>query len=168
MEIPTSHLTTFLTSHQKDFFLCKKRKNIKSLEDYYFIKGVLLASGTDTLTKVLLEDQEKICYQQKFRNIVVVLLLVILMKAAMLASIFASRHSHSINHTETGSARKYHRLFDFAITAIPSPMSSSSTAVVALFPTMPFIRRGEYRPKLTSLWGIGLQSHMHSKRSIKE
>jgi len=155
-----------------DFFRCKKRNRLKTLDEYYFIKGASSESGTATLTKIFLEDREKESDRRKARTIMAFLLLIVLMEAAVLLNIFTARRSNEKYSAKIDDAPEYQRLFDFTIKSFPTSVFSSRNnfatfmtdkdmhvvdSATKLSMALPYIRGHGYRPRHNLLWGIRLQ-----------
>jgi len=165
----SSHFPNF---PHEDFFRCKKRNRLKTLDEYYFIKGASSESGTATLTKIFLEDREKESDRRKARTIMAFLLLIVLMEAAVLLNIFTARRSNEKYSAKIDDAPEYQRLFDFTIKSFPTSVFSSRNnfatfmtdkdmhvvdSATKLSMALPYIRGHGYRPRHNLLWGIRLQ-----------
>lgn len=159
----------FSSPYMKDFFRCKKRNRLKTLDEYYFIKGASIESAHSkhgTLTRIFLEDREKEGYRREARKIVIVLLLVVLAEAAVLLNFFNNTSYTRTSHYDKKYATKNHHLFNFIGLASMKSFATSlysrrinnthvfdSTINFSL--ALPYIRG----PRKHSFWGVRLPYH---------
>lgn len=86
-------LTCFVTSNRycslvlPAFYHDKKRNRVKTLEEYYFIRGATTVTCTKGLTSVNLEDREKEKERRKTRRIVTTLIIVALVEGVLLLKV---------------------------------------------------------------------------------
>ncbi len=137
-----------------DLFGCNKRNHLKTLDEYYFIKGACCEAGTAKLTKIFLDDREKEGVQRKARRVILVLFVIIAVEAALL-----------LFTTNNPMESKFRDLFDLAtvISALKLLTSSATkhkcvhhTTNTSL-PYVPYVQqRGGGRQRKRVLWGITL------------
>ena len=77
------------------FFNDKKRNRVKTLDEYYFIRGECRVSSTAQLTRISLEDHVKESDQRMSRKIVICLLLCILVQSVLLLGFFVGSMQYS-------------------------------------------------------------------------
>ncbi|KAL7534784.1 hypothetical protein ACHAXR_006071, partial [Thalassiosira sp. AJA248-18] len=117
-----------------DFFRCSKRNRLKTLDEYYFIKGASSESGTAALTKILLENREKESYRRKTRKVVIGLLVIVLLQATVVLNLFREVIiSPPYSRTRRQSEKR----------------RTTHSAGIKSFPTTFFISRIKFTPKDT-------------------
>jgi len=72
--------------------VCTKRSRLKTLDEYYYIKGACQMSGTGELTRIALENRAKEGVRREARKKLLVLLAIVIMEAVILFGVL----SHSV------------------------------------------------------------------------
>ena len=119
---------SYLVYPIKDFFRCKKRNRLKTLDEYYFIKGASSELGHAKLTQILLEDREKERYRLKARKIMAFLLITVFAEAAGLLALSRKRsnlHTNKNNNIQNDDIAMNQSMLDFPGIAIIKSYSTS-------------------------------------------
>ena len=72
--------------------VCTKRSRLKTLDEYYYIKGACQMSGTGELTRIALENRAKEGVRREARKKLLVLLAIVILEAIILLGVL----SHSV------------------------------------------------------------------------
>jgi hypothetical protein len=88
-----------VSNHLLDLFyfsegsmVCNKRRRLKTLDEYYYIKGACQMSGTGELTRIALENRAKEGVRREARKKLLVLLAIVILEAIILFGVL----SHSV------------------------------------------------------------------------
>ena len=154
--------------HITDHFCCNKRNRLKSLDEYYFIKGACSEPGTAALTKILLEEREKEAFRSQTRKIMTFLCLIVLIEAGALFNILRTTKHDIMQRSGPGYQGKSSFKSDDTTIKSNSFLSSARIKLV-LFTTNKFhtsladdttsnfsIQGPSFKPKprFHLLWGI--------------